>query len=293
MAEHQDLQKREIIKKQVQEQADVTQEVAPFDLETADMVDLQRVVGNQGIQRMLGQGNMAAKNQSSTFIQTKLAVGPANDAYEQEADRVADQVMAMPDTAQRQEEEELQMKPDFLQRQEEAEEEEEVLQPKREDILQRQEEEEEELQAKPDFLQRQEEAEEEEEMLQPKRDVIQRKGMDGGFDVGGDLEDNIRSAKGGGHSLPDTTRDFFESRFDRDFSSVRVHSDSQSDSVNRSIQAKAFTSGQDIFFKSGEYDPGNSGGQRLLAHELTHVVQQNGNALQRKSPQEKKEEGQA
>jgi hypothetical protein len=66
-----------------------------------------------------------------------------------------------------------------------------------------------------------------------------------------------------------------------DFSGVKVHTDSQSDQLNKSIQARAFTTGQDVFFRQGEYNPGSRGGQELLAHELTHVVQQNGHTVQR------------
>jgi hypothetical protein len=59
-----------------------------------------------------------------------------------------------------------------------------------------------------------------------------------------------------------------------DFSSVRVHTGSESDSLNKSLSARAFTTGSDIFFRSGEYNPATTQGQQLLAHELTHVVQQ-------------------
>ena len=62
---------------------------------------------------------------------------------------------------------------------------------------------------------------------------------------------------------------------------VKVHTDSQSDQLNKSIQAKAFTTGQDVFFRQGAYEPSSRGGQELIAHELTHVVQQNGGAVQR------------
>ncbi|MGK7917232.1 MAG: DUF4157 domain-containing protein [Prochloraceae cyanobacterium] len=61
-----------------------------------------------------------------------------------------------------------------------------------------------------------------------------------------------------------------------DFSGVRVHTDARSDQLNQSIQSKAFTTGQDVFFRRGEYQPGSRGGQKLIAHELTHVLQQNG-----------------
>jgi len=60
-----------------------------------------------------------------------------------------------------------------------------------------------------------------------------------------------------------------------DFSGVKVYTDAQADQLSRSIQAKAFTTGQDVFFRQGAYEPRSRGGQELIAHELTHVVQQN------------------
>ena len=72
-----------------------------------------------------------------------------------------------------------------------------------------------------------------------------------------------------------------EQAFGADFGGVKVHTDSRSDQLNQSIQARAFTTGQDVFFRQGEYNPGSRGGQELLAHELTHVVQQNGGTVQR------------
>ncbi|MEQ9548987.1 MAG: DUF4157 domain-containing protein [Coleofasciculus sp. G3-WIS-01] len=74
-----------------------------------------------------------------------------------------------------------------------------------------------------------------------------------------------------------------EQAFGADFSQVQVHTDSKSNKLNESIQAKAFTTGTDIFFKQGEYQPDNQPGQELLAHELTHVVQQNGSQVQAKT----------
>ena len=60
-----------------------------------------------------------------------------------------------------------------------------------------------------------------------------------------------------------------------DFHGVRVHDDNEADHLNRQLQARAFTAGEDIFFRRGHYDPGSSSGRELLAHELAHVVQQN------------------
>lgn len=82
--------------------------------------------------------------------------------------------------------------------------------------------------------------------------------------------------KGGGQPLSDSTRAFFEPRFGNDFSKVRVHTDHKADESAKSINAQAYTSGNDIVFSQGRYSPDNVSGKRLLGHELTHVVQQNG-----------------
>jgi len=88
------------------------------------------------------------------------------------------------------------------------------------------------------------------------------------------LEESIQQKRGQGQSLSEDIREPMEQAFGNDFRGVKVHTDSQSDQLNRSIQARAFTTGQDVFFKQGEYNPGSKDGQELLAHELTHVVQQ-------------------
>ncbi|MDH3976490.1 MAG: DUF4157 domain-containing protein [Deltaproteobacteria bacterium] len=74
--------------------------------------------------------------------------------------------------------------------------------------------------------------------------------------------------------MPESTRSFFEPRFGADFSGVRVHTDRNASHLARSVNAKAFTKGRDVVFGSGQYSPESPGGKRLLAHELTHVVQQ-------------------
>jgi hypothetical protein len=79
-----------------------------------------------------------------------------------------------------------------------------------------------------------------------------------------------------GQPLDARTRDFFENRFGHDFGSVRTHVDNQAHSAARSVNARAFTVGRDIVFDRGEYSPGTSEGRLLLAHELVHVVQQQG-----------------
>jgi hypothetical protein len=101
-------------------------------------------------------------------------------------------------------------------------------------------------------------------------------------DVGTDVEHAIQSARGGGQVIDSTVRAQMEPAFGADFGGVRVHTDGQADGLNRDLNARAFTTGQDIFFRRGEYNPGSSGGRELLTHELTHVVQQNGDQVQTK-----------
>src|SRR5262249_16119053 len=84
----------------------------------------------------------------------------------------------------------------------------------------------------------------------------------------------LNAARGQGQPLPPALREDFETKFGADFGGVRIHTDAQSDHLNRSVQAKAFTAGQDMFFREGAYEPGSTSRKRLIAHELTHVAQQ-------------------
>lgn len=178
---------------------------------------LQRTVKQPGAARpseiqALSQryGNRATRSLLQTKpIQTKSKVGPAHDAFEQEADRMAERVVGGGT---------LQHAPSHLQRLGEG---------------------------------------------------------DGGFEVDSHFESLLSAKRGGGQPLPTSLRSDFESKFQSDFSGVRVHADSQSAKLNESIQARAFTTGQDIFFGDGEYQPHTTSGQKVLAHELTHVGQQN------------------
>ena len=196
---------------------------------------LQRTIGNQAVQRLIKSGT----------LQAKLKIGQPGDKYEQEADRVADAVMRMPEPG--------------VQRQVEPEEEEEKV-----------------LQTKPlvdqitPLVQRQVEEEEEEEMLQAKSRE------DATSEVTNDLESQINAIKGGGRPLAESERAYFEPRFGADFSQVRLHTDSQAAESARAVNARAFTVGQDVVFGAGQYVPESSTGQRLMAHKLTHVVQQSG-----------------
>ncbi|MFN6486977.1 MULTISPECIES: DUF4157 domain-containing protein [unclassified Nostoc] len=194
---------------------------------------------------------------TSTPIQTKLTVNQPGDVYEQEADNVAQQVMQR------------------------------MGQPINRQSIQREAlpEDEEELQMKSldnSTLQRKTLPEDEEELQM--KSMVQRQG-EAGMAAAPDLEASINQGRGGGVAIADNIREPMEVAFGADFSGVKVHTDGQSDQLNRSIQARAFTTGQDVFFRSGEYNLGSRGGQELLAHELTHVVQQTSATLQRQAIQ--------
>ncbi|MBN3905499.1 MAG: DUF4157 domain-containing protein [Nostoc sp. NMS1] len=181
--------------------------------------------------------------QTSTPIQAKLTIGEPGDKYEQEADETARQVVQRIHQSQGEK----------VQR-ESLPEEEEELQMKLEGSIQR-------------------------ESLPLSEDELQMKPMlqrvaDEGMATSPDLETSIQQSRGSGQPLADSIKSPMEQAFGADFSGVKVHTDTRADQLNQSIQAKAFTTGQDVFFRQGVYQPGSRDGQELLAHELTHVVQQ-------------------
>ncbi|HHM05138.1 MAG TPA: DUF4157 domain-containing protein [Gammaproteobacteria bacterium] len=181
-----------------------------------------------------GRGFGAPSHRQGAPIQAKLTVGAANDRYEQEADRVAAQVMRMPATP-------AMGAPPRIQR----------LCAECEDELQRQVD------------------EEEEELVQAKA------GPGGVASVPPGVSAQVQALRGGGQPLPAETRAFFEPRFGHDFSQVRVHADQRAAASARALNARAYTRGYDIAFGAGQYSPDTDQGRHLLAHELTHVVQQN------------------
>lgn len=228
-------------------------------------------------------------NESRSLIQASLKVGQPGDKYEQEADRVADRVMRMSgnEMMQRQPEEEeepVQTKIRMQPMEEEEEElqpklrlqkEEEILHPKlslglvenAEELLQpnlRMQPMEEPVQTK---IQMQP-MEEEEEMMQPKANKGVSMAPQG-------IVQHINSSKGNGTSLPIKTNNFMSNAFGTDFSGVQIHTGSKAVQMNKQLGARALTYGNNIYFNSGEYNPHSSSGKSLLAHELTHVVQQN------------------
>ncbi|MEH2352904.1 eCIS core domain-containing protein [Nostoc sp.] len=187
-------------------------------------------------------------------IQAKLTIGEPGDRYEQEADRVASKVVQRinaPASAGR-----------SVQRQEKAEKD---------------------IQAKPEITSLQRRSKPEEE-LQAKLTLQRREAIAGG-EASTDLESTINRARGSGQPLEAGLKRSMGQAMGAEFSGVRVHTDIQADHLNQSIQAKAFTTGQDVFFRQGEYNPGSRGGQELIAHELTHVVQQNASSLVQKQIQ--------
>lgn len=111
------------------------------------------------------------------------------------------------------------------------------------------------------------------------RMLAQRSGGDGAFDLDEQTANRINSARSGGHALDGTVQKQMSQNMGADFSGVRVHTGGEAHQLNEQLSAKAFTTGNDIFFRGGEYNPQSSSGQELLAHELTHVVQQSSGAV--------------
>lgn len=103
----------------------------------------------------------------------------------------------------------------------------------------------------------------------------------GGFHASPGLISQLGSSNGRGTPLPFQTRSFMENAFSTDFSQVRVHTEGQAAEMSNEIQAKAFTHSQDIYFNSGEYNPQSREGKELLAHELTHTLQQEKGTIHR------------
>lgn len=120
--------------------------------------------------------------------------------------------------------------------------------------------------------------------------AIQRKQAIAGGEASSDLESDINKARGSGQPLNAGLQQSMGQAMRADFSGVRVHTDTQSDQLNQSIQAQAFTTGQDVFFRQGAYQPENQAGQELIAHELTHVIQQNSGAVRRQRQFRKNDE---
>ncbi len=229
-----------------------------------------------------GGGNFfAPAANSAPAVQMKMAVNKPGDKFEQEADKMADKVMRMPTPVSPLKEEKLQkaaMPEEKVQKKEDdriqkAAMPEEKVQKKEDDKLQKAAMPEEKVQKKEDNKLQKAPATEEK---------LQRKG-DGAPAVGASTQAAITSKTSGGQPLSSDVRSYMEPRFNADFSNVRVHNDPESASLSNQLSARAFTHQNHVFFSQDQYQPGSSEGKQLLAHELTHTIQQ-GHALQR-SPQ--------
>ena len=165
----------------------------------------------------------AAEETTPGGIQTKLQLSSPGDQYEQEADRVADQVMRVPDP-----------------------------------VVQRQ------CKGCSDSPASTPTGDE------PPRIQLQTNGAAGAREVTSEFTSRL----GAGTPLDAASRRYFEPRFGQDFGDVRIHHDAQAAAAAAGVQARAFTLGHDVVFAGGEHNPSSESGRRLLAHELTHVVQQ-------------------
>jgi hypothetical protein len=216
------------------------------------LLELQRSVGNQAVQRLI----------RSPFIQARLQVSTPEDQSEQQADRVADSVMRMSQT-----DEDLIVAPKSKSR---------VPVAVREDG-------EEEGQSVQRVCNECEEETVHRANVEDEEEAVQRDTKTGAkghnSEINHSATSNIGALNDRGSPLSEATRSFFEPRFGVDFSQVRVHTDSNAAETAESINAKAFTVGRHIAFSSGQYAPQSQEGQHLLAHELTHVVQQSFSGL--------------
>jgi hypothetical protein len=109
--------------------------------------------------------------------------------------------------------------------------------------------------------------------LRRKEETVQRAGT-GEPNVGANVAAEIQASTGSGSPLPLNVRRFMEPRFKADFSGVRVHTGEKSAKLNRQLSARAFAVGNQIFFGRGQFQPETTEGRELIAHELTHTVQQ-------------------
>jgi hypothetical protein len=128
------------------------------------------------------------------------------------------------------------------------------------------------------------ECEEEEKVhRKPLASYIQKMGNDSEITASERVTQQINSAKGSGTVLDTGTKSFMESRFGTDFSGVKIHTGDYAVQMSEELNAQAFTVDNDVYFNNGKYNPNSDSGKHLLAHELTHTIQQgNNSALQNK-----------
>ena len=210
---------------------------------------------------------------SKTVVQTKLTIGTPGDKYEKEADSMADAVVSNSAS-----------KPDIQHKEISSIQRESLATPLEDEKLgtaEKRMEEDKLIQEKPEL--QQQESEEEEGMIskmegdeeESEAANVQTKTNNSGTQTAQPgLSSKIKNTAGKGRKLPAKTRMEMESSFGRDFSDVNVHTDQDSVEMNKDLKAQAFTHGKDIYFGPGKFNPESSDGKRLLAHELTHTIQQ-------------------
>lgn len=190
--------------------------------------------------------------QDEPRLQTKLSVSTPGDSHEQEADRVADEVVSR-SAAPAQEENKL--NPGSTKPENNA------TNPQS-------------LQTKISRMAEPAPATTETPQVETEAPTSAETATDNEQGVSAEVEQQIAGLRGQGAQLPEQVRTEMESQFNHDFSSVSIHTGGTADALCKQLSARAFTVGSDIFFASGEYAPDSQEGKRLLAHELTHVVQQ-------------------
>jgi hypothetical protein len=223
-------------------------------------------------------------------VQPKIEVGAPDDQYEQEADKVAAKVVDNSSGQSEEKDEKLvRQKPiadtvsPYLQKQ--SEEEEKPVQKQEEEPIQQKEEEKDKSQPKLEDdkvpVQKKDEDEiqpktkEEGENVQTKSNEIDEKITD--------IEPTLKREKGNGSPLSKGVKAEMENGFGADFSQVKIHNNTKAVQMNQALGAQAFTHGNDVFFNNGKYNHGSKEGKLLLAHELTHTIQQNGSAQKKKA----------
>ena len=204
-----------------------------------------------------------AKGNKPSFFQARLSVGQPNDKYEQEADAVANSVV----NHQNNNAPVIQQKKiSSIQRYATPAEEEKFS--TNDERMKH----DKEIQEKPEVQANCTECEKEKK---EKKGAVQTKADGSGGAASPQLSSKIEKSSGKGNTLPRNTLTEMSRSFGTDFSNVKIHADSEAVQMNRELGAQAFTHGNDIFFNSGKFNTDTADGKQLLAHELTHVVQQN------------------
>jgi len=206
------------------------------------------------------------------------------------------------DTIQKQVEEEEEAQPKLESKQDlQRQEEEEEAQPKIENgsSIQKQEEEEEALQTKPGdslTIQKQEEEEEAQTKQENIEGVQRQEEEEEAVQTQTDtatavppVESSLKSERGKGSKLPSDFQAKMENSLGVDLSGVKIHTDSEAAKMNKSLKAQAFTNKSDIYFNEGKFNPATKTGQHLLAHELTHTVQQGAVPIKSQQKEQEKE----